>query len=73
MRIGNLNAGAAKLIDSLESLTAAWGDVTANWNDAASRKFEKDHLENLVPRVTAALDAIKRLEEVLARAQRDCE
>jgi hypothetical protein len=73
MRIANLGTGAAKLTEAMKDLEAAWGEATAQWNDQAMRNFEKDHLEEIGPSVGAALDAIKRLDEVLARGQRECE
>ena len=73
MRVGNLNHGAAKLIEALENLELAWEESTTKWKDETSHNFEKHHLKPLKPAVKMALDAINRLDEVLARACRDCE
>ena len=72
MRIGDLSGGAAQLNDSLDSLKAAWAETETRWNDPASRRLYKERLEPLEPTTHKAISAIRRLTEVLARAEREC-
>jgi hypothetical protein len=68
----DLAAGAAKLELSLKSLRTTAAAVDRQWNDAASRKFQEDHMSTVEPKVRAMIDAIGRLTEVLAAAEREC-
>ena len=72
MRIGDVNSGAAKLHDALETVELAWQEAQTKWDDSAGRNFEENHVKPIAPNVKATLDAINRLSEVFARAQRDC-
>ena len=73
MRIGDLNLGAARLHDALKSLELAWAEAQAKWDDASRRNFEENHIRPILPALRTTLDAIGRLSDVFARAQRDCE
>ena len=68
----NLHDGKAKLSYATEKLGLQWDDVRAQWDDAASRDFQRDHLEPLQPLVANAVRAIERLAEILTRAQQEC-
>jgi hypothetical protein len=72
MRLWDLNTGAAKLELGMDSLQKAAAEVGTRWDDEAFRGFQSDYLEPLEPRIRRALDAIHRLAEVLARAEREC-
>lgn len=73
MQIGDLSVGGAKLHEAIKKLQEAWGETSQHWTDDNARQFCENHLEPIGPRVKAAHDAINRLAEVLARAQRECE
>ncbi len=73
MQIADLSVGSAKLYESIKNLQEAWGETSEYWTDDNARHFLENHLEPISPRVKAAQDAINRLAEVLARAQRECE
>ena len=72
MIVGDLVTGAAKLADALKNLHMHWEDTKEQWQDAACRRFEEEHLAPLEPQVHLTLDAITRLADVLERAQREC-
>jgi hypothetical protein len=42
------------------------------WNDKSRHHFEAEHIEEITPTVRLTLDAINRLAEVFARAERAC-
>jgi len=72
MRNWDLNSGASKLELSMQSLLAASAEAQQYWNDPAQRKFQETYLLPLEPKVRSVLDAIHRLAEVLAEAERYC-
>jgi hypothetical protein len=72
MIVGDLVTGGQKLSEALKNLQLHWEATKEHWQDAASRRFEEQHLTPLEPKVHLTLDAIARLAEVMARAQRDC-
>lgn len=72
MIVGDLVTGAAKLSDALKNLHIHWEETKEQWQDAACRRFEEEHLAPLEPQVHLTLDAIARLADVLERAQREC-
>jgi hypothetical protein len=72
MIVGDLVTGAAKLSDAIKNLQMHWEETKEQWQDAACRRFEEEHLAPLEPQVHLTLDAIARLADVLERAQREC-
>jgi len=68
----DVHTGAARLIDALEQLQVCWEQTTQSWNDEARHHFEEEHLEPIAPAIRQTLDAVNRLGDVLARAERDC-
>lgn len=72
MRVGDLNSGAAKLSLAHRALMLRWEAAKEQWNDAASRTFERERLADIEPHVSQVLEATKRLAEVLEKAQYEC-
>jgi hypothetical protein len=72
MKTCDLSAGAAKLELALESLHAADAEANQYWSDEAHRKFRETYVAALEPKVRRLLDAVQRLAEVLAAAERQC-
>ena len=68
----SVHAGKAKLTRGLKDLKARWDVARTKWDDAASRDFEKKHLEHLEPRTRIVLSAMDHMSEILARIRRDC-
>lgn len=73
MRQWDLNTGASILEDALKTLQTVRSETTAVWNDETNRKFQEEYLDSLEPRVRRVVDAIRRLADVMVRAERDCE
>jgi hypothetical protein len=72
MAVVDLYTGSARLSEALVQLEAAWGRVRVTWNDESRHHFEAEHIEEITPTVRLTLDAINRLAEVFARAERAC-
>lgn len=72
MRMCDLSTGAARLEMTSEALLMARNLIAEQWNDAARRRFDENFLEPLEPKLVRATHAIKRLQEVLAEAERAC-
>ena len=73
MKIADLTTGSAKLAASYKAMRLHWENAKEHWHDDNPLRFEENYLDPLEPQVTAALEAIGRLAEVLNRAQRECE
>ena len=73
MKRADLHTGGARLGDGLEQLQVAWQQVTRHWKDESRHHFEEEHLDPIAPTVRMTLDALTRLSDILARAERECE
>ncbi len=73
MRKCDLSTGAGRIRHALENLETTWSEVSDQWNDAVSQRFQKEHLEPMIPCVKLALDAISRMTLLMDEVERDCE
>lgn len=69
----DLSSGAAKLQFALRSLRVHWETAKTEWSDRARYEFEKNYWEPLELQVNATLSEIARLDQILARAQQECD
>jgi hypothetical protein len=72
MRNWDFNTGASKLELSMQTLLALAAEAQQYWNDQAQRRIQETYLMPLEPKVRGVLDAVNRLAEVLAEAERYC-
>ena len=72
MKSCDLNAGAAKLELALKTLRTTLAAVQQQWKDEAQRKFWENHLAAIEPRARTMFDAVGRMSEAIAAAERDC-
>lgn len=72
MKVWDLTTGASRLEMALRTLQNANAEAMEYWDDAAHRNFHEQHLRQLEPLVRKTLDVIRRLEQVLTKAQREC-
>lgn len=72
MKIWDLTTGTARLELAMEALRKARYEAAEQWNDVARQRFEAEYLSPMEPRLRRALDGIHRLQELLAKAQREC-
>ena len=68
----NVNAGAAKLELALKTFRTTFAAVDPQWTDVARRDFQETYLAPMEPNVRNMLDAIARLADVFAAAERQC-
>ena len=73
MRRWDLHSGASKLDLAFESLKLADAEAAHHWDDKARCEFQEKYLEPLEPRLKRAVEAARRLAEVLDRAYRECD
>jgi hypothetical protein len=69
----DLATGANRLQLSYQALKVAWRNTADQWNDAVRAEFEATYLEPMEPEIKSAVDAIRRMDQVLAKAYRECE
>jgi hypothetical protein len=72
MRAWDLNSGAVRIEEAMKDLNSAKLRIAELWNDKVYHEFQETHLEPLDPLVRRTLEAIRRMAEVLAKAERDC-
>jgi hypothetical protein len=73
VRICDLHTGISQLTQALADLKDGWIAAGAQWNDAARKQFEEEHLQPLPAHIQRMMIAAQRLSEVVEKAQRDCE
>lgn len=73
MRAWDLNTGASILEDALKTLQTVRSETTELWDDETNRKFQEEYLAPLEPKVRRVVDAVRRLADVMVRAERDCD
>ena len=71
-RLWDLSAGTAKLELAMDSLKKSTLAVEERWDDETFHGLVKTYLVPLEPRVQRAVEAIHRVAQVLARAEREC-
>lgn len=73
MRGYDLTTGANRLQLSYKALKMAWHDAADQWKDAVQAEFQATYLEPMELEIKSAVDAIRRMDQVLAKAYRECE
>jgi hypothetical protein len=68
----DLNTGSARLSLALEVLQKANAAAADQWNDLTNQQFQDKYYRPLEPKARRALDAIRRLGELLRKAEREC-
>ena len=68
----DLSDGSAKLNFALKTLRIRWEDVKGDWKDTVRMDFEEKHLKPLEEMMSATLVAMGRLDQVMARAKKEC-
>jgi hypothetical protein len=68
----DLTAGAGKLELAIKSLRTTIAAVDKLWNDETHRQFQEMHLAPIEPSVRGMFDAIAKMAEAIAAAERDC-
>ena len=69
----SLSTGKAKLVGSLKDLMLRWEKTKMNWKDSMSADLQATVLDQLEPKIRAAVTAMEKMGELLVKARRDCE
>jgi uncharacterized protein YukE len=72
MKNSNVGGAAAKLELAIKTLRTTLAAVDPQWTDAARRDFQQTHLAPVEPNVRTMLEAITRLADAVAAAERQC-
>lgn len=68
----SLTAGRNRIEYAMRDLMIKWAEATEKWDDVKAREIHDRHLILLEPKVRAALAAMEKMEDLLAKAKRDC-
>jgi hypothetical protein len=69
----SLPSSRGQLKAALGQIKVVWEETQGRWNDPVSRGFERDFLLPLEPSARAAMAAMDKMAEILAKARRECE
>jgi len=69
----DLQTSATRLRRATRELMLKWEETKSHWNDDANRDFETNHLQPLLPQLSLTVNVVQRLNELLERAERECE
>ena len=69
----DLQSSASKIELALKTFRTTFGAVDPQWTDAARRDFEETYLAPMNDNVREITDAIARLAEIFAAAERQCD
>mgnify|MGYP000030777915 CR=1 FL=1 len=72
MKLWDLAGGMARIDLAVKTLTAETATVSQLWSDEANRAFVDRYIKSAQTRVRNLLDALRRLSETLAEAERQC-
>ena len=73
MKATDVQSSASRLKEGFEMLNLRWQMSSDVWQDHARANFEERHLRTLDGPVMISLESIRRLSNVLSRAQKECE
>lgn len=68
-----LTGSKSLLNESTRRLMADWGRVRESWRDRKATEFEDAYLGDIHERVNTAMQAIEKLDRLIARIHKDCE
>ena len=69
----SLPSTRSKLQKETRELLARWDRTIEEWNDPVSQRLQVEYLDQLERAVTRASEAMDAMNEVICRAQRECE
>ncbi len=68
----SVSGAKGTLFDAMKQLRIRLDGARQEWTDETRRRFERDEIDTLEPRVAAALKAIDAVQELMMRVQREC-
>jgi len=67
-----LSGSKSLLNESTRRLMADWTRTKDAWRDRKATEFEKSYLADIHERVNMAMQAIEKLDRIIARIHKDC-
>lgn len=69
--MSNLRHQHERLRQEQRRLQLSWQDTKNVWDDTASHRFERDHIQGIDATLRAALQALEQLAQVIDQAKRN--
>lgn len=66
------NVAKANLLDALKQLRARFDIIKHTWEDEAAKRFEREVIDPLEPRILSAVKGMEHVAELMAQVRRDC-
>ena len=72
MKVCDLTTGSTKLNLAMRTIREARELAKMFWDDQRSNEFYEEHIEPMEPKIKQGIEAVNRLTQVLAKAEREC-
>ena len=72
MKSADLATGSGRMWQAWRVLNARWEQTQQQWRDPASQTFEEEYFAELEPTLTAALERIASLSQIIHAAEEEC-
>lgn len=60
------------LSGSVKDMQRSWQETASGWRDKARAEFERDYIDEIVPAIKAAINAMNEINQLLGRAIKEC-
>ncbi len=67
-----LSRSEIQLINAMKDMQRNWEATAASWNDQARVDFENEFIQELLPSVKGAVNAITEINRLLSQAIQEC-
>lgn len=61
-----------KLTSACRDMRIKWSEATQKWNDAASRTFEKNHIQPFEHQTRSAINALDTIRDMMLMMEKEC-
>lgn len=69
----NLNSNKSRLTALTKEIASQWANTRPHWRDQRAADFERRFIQELFPRVSQAMTALEKMDELFKRIRKDCE
>ena len=69
----DLSTALARISKGVKDLRAVWEEVSPSWNDSMKKRFEEQHINQLLNAATSAQREMDRLNQVMRQARAECD
>jgi uncharacterized protein YukE len=71
MPVGSLKAASESILSAWKALARQWETTSNLWNDKVRQRFQKNYMEEYEPLISAALNGLGQLDQVIAQARQN--